>query len=190
MIGHFVKSRRAPTGAGIASALALVMLLTGFAPALYAAKAPVLMTLAHTEAGKVIETKIETKGGLVLSPDQGKPRPQWIIRAGEAIQSASRPGERAVNFYQGSGNQTVLLFIVKARYYPSDDGKWVARFQLNEEPQVVRVNGRWQPLSSVKGVPNLIARTGTALPNAEGYFSSLEFGFTAGATAIDAWLVQ
>src|SRR3989344_6089476 len=190
MIGRFVKSRRAPTGAGIASALALVTLLMGFAPALYAAKAPVLMILAHSETGKAIETQIETKSGLVVSPEPGRPQQQWIIRAGEAIQSDSRPGERAVNFYQGTGNQTILLFVVKARYYPNDDGKWVARFQLNEEPLVVRVNGRWQPLSSVKGVPNLIARTGTALPNAEGYFPSLEFGFTTGAISIDAWLVQ
>ncbi|MDO8706361.1 MAG: hypothetical protein Q7J84_15590 [Sulfuricaulis sp.] len=190
MIRHIAKYCRAPTGAGLASTIALLMLVTGFAPALYAAKAPVLMILAHTEAGKMIETGIETKGGLVISPEKGKLQPQWIIRAGEAIKSNSRPGERAVNFYQGSGNQTVLLFIVKARYYPSDDGKWVARFQLNEEPLVVRVNGRWQPLSSVKGVPNLIARTGTALPNAEGYFSALEFGFTTGAISIDAWAVQ
>lgn len=192
MIRHIAKYCRAQTADGVAStfAIALAMLLASFAPVLHAASAPVLMVLAHTQAGKEIETKIETKSGLVISPEPGKPRPQWIIRAGEAIKSASRPGERAVNFYQGSGNQTVLLFIVKARYYPNGHGQWVARFQLNEEPLVARVNGRWQPLSSVKGVPNLIARTGTALPNAEGYFSSLEFGFTAGATAIDAWLVQ
>jgi hypothetical protein len=190
MIPHIVKYCCVQAGARLASAIALAMLLTSFAPVLYAAKMPVLMILAHTEADKVIETKIETRGGLVISPDKGKPQQQWIIRAGEAIKSDSRPGERAVNFYQGSGNQTVLLFIVKARYYPSDDGKWVARFQLNEEPLVARVNGRWQALTSVSGVPGLIARTGAALPNAEGYFSALEFGFTTGAISIDAWLVQ
>jgi hypothetical protein len=190
MIPHIVKYCCVQAGARRASAIALVVLLASFAPALYAAKASVLMILAHTEADKVIETKIETKNGLVISPEPGKPQPQWIIRAGEAIKSDSRPGERRVNFYQGVGNQGVLLFIVKARYYPNGHGQWVARFQLNEEPLVARVNGRWQALTSVSGVPGLIARTGTALPNAEGYFSALEFGFTSGAISIDAWAVQ
>ena len=186
---HGLAQGRHRSAARVVAAM-LLMLLAGVAPAVSAAKPPVLMILAHPQADKMIETKIEIKSGLVMSPEKGRPQQKWIIRAGDAIASDSRPGERRVNFYQGAGNQTVLLFIVMARYYPNDGGKWVARFQLNEEPLVARVNGRWQPLGSVRGVPNLIARTGTALPNAEGYFASLEFGFTTGAAAIDAWQVQ
>ena len=172
------------------STVAFVIMLLSFAPGLHAADAPVLMILEHKEADKKVETKIAAEGGLVASPVKGKPRDRWIIRPGDALASASRPGERAVNFYQGSGIQSMLLFIVKVRYFPDSEGKWLPQFQLNEEPLVVRVGKRWKPLTTVQGIPNLIVQTGTALPNAEGYSASLEIGFTTGAASIDAWLVQ
>ena len=167
-------------------ALACLMLV---GPAV-AAKPPVLMLLAHTEGGKAIVSKIETKAGMVASPDQGKRQVQWFLRTGEAIKSAARPADRVVSFYQGTGTQGALLFIVKLRYYPNNEGKWVAQFQLDQEPLVARVNGRWQPLSTVQGVPSLIVITSNTLPNAEGYYSSLDFSFTIGPTSIDAWTVQ
>ena len=67
MTRHIVKYCRAQTDAGVASTIALAILLASFAPVLHAASAPVLMVLAHTQAGKEIETKIETKSGLVIS---------------------------------------------------------------------------------------------------------------------------
>jgi len=155
-----------------------------------AATSPVLMVLAHAEDGKAIVTKIEAKAGMVASPDQGKRQVQWGLRTGEAIKSAARPADRVVSFYQGTGTQTALLFIVNLRYYPNNDGKWVAQFQLDQEPLVTRVNGRWQPLTTVQGVPSLIVITSNTLPNAEGYFASLDFSFTVGPTSIDAWSVQ
>lgn len=172
------------------SAAVVAAMLLSFTSVLPAASPPVLMLLEHTQAGKQIQTRIEAKDGLVASPDKGKPRAQWIIRAGDALKAGSRPGDRAVNFYQGTGTQSTLLFIVKVRYYQNAMGRWVPQFLLNEEPLAILKNGRWQPLTGVQGVPGLIVRTGTALPNAEGYFPSLEFGLTTGATAIDAWLVQ
>jgi hypothetical protein len=33
-------------------------------------------------------------------------------------------------------------------------------------------------------------QSGSALPNAEGYATSLELGFTTGGLSIDAWVVQ
>jgi hypothetical protein len=173
-----------------AAAVVVAMLLMSFTSVLHAASTPVLMLLEHTEAGKPIQTKIEVKDGLVTSPDKGKPQAKWIIRAGDTLKAGSRPGDRTVNFYQSADTQSTLLFIVKVRYYQNGEGRWVPQFLLNEEPLVIRKNGRWQPLTTVQGVPSLIARTGTALPNAEGYFASLEFGITTGATSIDAWLVQ
>ena len=173
-----------------ATAVVAAMLLMSFISVLHAASTPVLMLLEHTQAGKQIQTKIEVKDGVVASPDNGKPQAKWIIRAGDALKAESRPGDRSVNFYQSAGTQSTLLCIVKVRYYQNSEGRWVPQFQLNEEPLVIRKNGRWQPLTTVQGVPSLIVQTGTALPNAEGYFSSLEFGITTGATSIDAWLVQ
>jgi hypothetical protein len=97
--------------------LALTVLLLAFAPGLQAAKPPVLMLLEHIADGKAVQTKIELKSGVVESKDKGKPRDKWIVRAGEAIKSETRPGERAVNFYKTTGGANTLLFIVKARYY-------------------------------------------------------------------------
>ena len=175
---------------GSAAAVVAAMLLMGFISVLHAASTPVLMLLEHTQAEKQVQAKIEMKAGLVASPDKGKPQAKWIIRAGDALKSEVQPGDRSVNFYQSTGTQSTLLFIVKVRYYQNATGRWVPQFLLNEEPLVIRKNGRWLPLTSVQGVPNLIARTGTALQNAEGYFPSLEFGMTSGAISIDAWLVQ
>ncbi|MEW6332588.1 MAG: hypothetical protein AB1560_14115, partial [Pseudomonadota bacterium] len=145
----------------------------------------------HVEDGKTVQTKIELISGVVESKDKGKPRAKWIVRAGDAITSETRPAERAVGFYKTTGGENTLLFIVKLRYYQRDDGKWVPRFQLNEEPLVMRgPDGKWKPLTVIQGVPNLIVQSGSALPNAEGYAASLELGFTSGTTPIDAWTVQ
>jgi hypothetical protein len=171
---------------------ALLFLLLGFAPALQAAKPPVLLLLEHVaDDGKAVQTKIELKSGVVESKDKGKPRDKWIVRAGDALASAVRPGERAVGFYKTTGGENTLLFIVRARYYQRDDGKWVPQFQLNEEPLVMRgKDGKWKPLSVIQGVPSLIVQSGSALPNAEGYAATLELGFTTGGMPIDAWVVQ
>jgi hypothetical protein len=179
------QGRRSPAAAVVAATL-----LMSFISVLHAASTPVLMLLEHTQAGKPVQTKIELKAGLVASPEKGKPQTKWIIRAGDALKSEVQPGDRIVNFYQSADTQSTLLFIVKVRYYQNGTGRWVPQFLLNEEPLVIRINGRWQPLTTVQGVPSLIVQTGTALPNAEGYFPSLEFGITTGATSIDAWLVQ
>jgi hypothetical protein len=177
--------------AGLAvAAMALSVFLTGFSLNPFSSSTPVLMLLEHTEAGKPVQTKIELKAGLVVSPEKGKPQTKWIIRAGDALKSEVQPGDRTVNFYQSADTQSTLLFIVKVRYYQNATGRWVPQFLLNEEPLVIRINGRWQPLITAQGVSSLIVQTGTALPNAEGYFPSLEFGITTGATSIDAWLVQ
>jgi hypothetical protein len=171
--------------------LAFAIALLGFAPGAQAAKPPVLMLLEHVENGKAVQTKIELKSGAVQSKDKGKPRDKWIVRAGDALASAVRPGDRAVNFYKITGGENTLMFIVRARYFQRDDGKWAPQFQLDEEPLVMRGrDGRWKPLTTIQGVPGLIVQSGGALPNAEGYAASLELGFTTGGMSIDAWVVQ
>lgn len=170
------------------AALVLMTVLLAFVPGVHAA-ATVLMLLEHVEEGKAVQTKIKMQSGIVES--KGKAQEQWFIRAGEAVSSKTRPGDRAVNFYRLTNGTKTLLFIVKARYFQRDDGKWAPQFQLNEEPQVVRgADGRWKPFTTIQGVPGLIMQSGTVMPNAEGYVTSLDLGFTTGAMPIDAWLVQ
>jgi len=191
MIGSVVKDGLGAPRQVVLAVSALTVLMFGFVPFLHAASEPVLMILEHVEAKEKIETKIETKGGVVISPVKDKPQAKWSIRAGEALTTETRPGERAVNFFQRSGIQSSLLFIVRVRYFQNSAGQWVPQFQLNEEPLVVRgKDGRWKPLTTIQGVPSLIVQTGSALPNAEGYSAALELGFTTGTASIDAWQVQ
>lgn len=190
MIRNIVKQGRARGRDTVTGMIALTCFLIGFTSTLQAASVPVLMILEHVEGDQRIATNIEIKDGPVISPQPGKPQQKWFIRAGETIQSASRPVERTVTFYKGTGIESTPLFLVKIRYYPNSEGRWVPRFLLNEEPMVAWKNGRWQPLTTVQGVPSLVVQSGTALPNAEGYSASLDLGFTTGATAIDSWLVK
>ena len=172
------------------AAMALSVFLTGFSLNPFSSSAPVLMILAHAEAGNLIKTEIAATIGASVSPETNKPQQQWLIGSGETTTSGGRPADRTVKFYKGTSTEGILLFIVKVRYFPGENGGWVPQYQIDEEPLVVRKNGSWQPLTSIQGVPSLIVQTGTALPNAEGYFTSLQFGFTTGPTSIDAWTVQ
>jgi len=172
------------------SVIAVMLALLGVTPNLLAASAPVLMVLQHAEADKLVATKIEVKGGKVLSPDAGKPQQRWVIRAGDLIQSGEQPADRVVRFYKDTGSEGTPVIIVKVRYFRNSEGRWVPKFQLNEEPTMVRRGDRWVPLTTTQGVTNLIAQTGNTLPNAEGYYPSLEIGLTTGALAIDFWVVQ
>ena len=173
------------------AALTVSFFLTGFSLNPFSSsEPPALMVLVHAEGGKLIETKIATKSGTSLSPEKNKPQQQWVIRAGDTLKSTTRPADRVVKFYKGTGSNGILIFMVKVRYFPDERGGWVPQFQLDQEPLVVHENGRWRPLSTIQGVPNLIVQTGSVLPNAEGYFALLQFGFTTGPTSIDAWAVQ
>lgn len=172
------------------SVIALTLVLLGFTPNLLAASAPVLMVLQYVEADKLVATKIEVKGGKVLSPDAGKPQQRWAIRAGDVIKSGEQPADRVVSFYKDSGSEGTRLFVVQVRYFQDDEGRWVPKFLLSEEPTMVRRGDRWIPFTTAQGVSNLIAQTGNTLPNAEGYYPSLEVGLTTGGLAIDFWVVQ
>ena len=171
----------------LTAAMAWVVFLTGLA---YAASAPELMVLRHMEADKLVEIKIAAAGGKVLSPEAGKPQQRWAILAGDVIKSGEQPADRVVHFYKDTGSEGTRLFVVQVRYFQSSEGRWVPKFQLIEEPTMVRRGDRWVPLTTTQGVPNLIAQTGNTLPNAEGYYPSLEIGLTTGALAIDFWVVQ
>jgi len=141
----------------------------------------------NTRRPKTDSDQIELKDGLVASPEKGKPQTKWIIRAGDASRARCNPATVAsistrVRMLKTLCSSSSRCATTKC-YGSVGDAVSAQRRTL-----VIRKTGRWLPLTSVQGVPNLIERTGTALPNAEGYFPSLEFGMTTGATPIDAWL--
>ena len=111
--------------------------------------------------------------------------PTWKLKPGDPIRADARPPDRIVELYSGTVLAPSLLCRVLLRYYASDSG-WTPQFQLDDEPAVARVNGRWQPLGGIAG----LVRFGNTLPNAEGFFPTIEFGLGAGSLSIVAWQVR
>lgn len=128
---------------------------------------------------------IADQPGTVESRQTAAQTSQWIIGAGDGVRE--RPADRQVDFYRGRpGPQRELLCTFVVRYVPVAEG-WVPRYRLHEEPFVVRQGERWVPILDRE--PAVILQAGNALPDAEGYYPSLAFVITLGASVIDAWRV-
>ncbi len=169
--------------------LAILLLLVFAAPRPVVA-APVIMLLEHMENGERISTEIEAVPDLKASPHAGKGQLSFAILPGDAFNTKQRPNDRTVHLFRIVGLERVPLCTVGVRYYKNRKNKWLPHFQLNQEPLFIRKDKRWVPLTTVKGIATLIVLTSSTLPNAEGYYPSLEFGLTTGLTFIDSWVVR
>ena len=155
------------------------------------AAAPVLLTLESTDLGKPrVSATIKAEGGLTTSPARGQPRAKWLLRPGAALTSATRPADRLVELYQASGTQATLLCAVQVRYFRKPDGQWQPHYVMIDEPLVMRQGGRWLPGTALRGNAALVVLTSITLPNAEGFYPTLEFGLSIGTTSIDLWQVK
>jgi hypothetical protein len=184
-IGKAASHSRAPVW--IALMLAIASAFT--APATVLA-APVIMVLQSRAQGENVQAKIEAIPDIVTSPFVGKLSPKWVVLPGQAIASAQRPADRVVHLFRKVGLQQSHICSINLRYYPDKEGAWIPHFQMDEQPAVVRRNGRWVPIKELQGISSLIVLTSSTLPNAEGFYPSLEFGLTVGMTSIDAWIVR
>ena len=169
----------------------LATLLLVFAAPRPVAAAPVILLLEHMEDGERISTEIKAVRDLKASPHAGKGQLSFAILPGDALDTERRPNDRIVHLFRQVGLARVPLCTVGVRYYKDRKNKWLPHFQLNQEPLFIRKDKRWVPLSQVKGgITSLIVLTSSTLPNAEGYYPSLEFGLTTGLTFIDSWVVR
>ena len=144
-----------------------------------------LFTIESSPEGLEMKVLDEPGGHFAEQPGSA---PAWRLRAGDAVALKSQPPDRVVDLYTGTPHAPSLLGRVIVRYYPGAKG-WLAHFRLEEEPLVARINGRWQPLDPARGVTGLV-RIGNTLPNAEGFFPTLEFGLGGGTLAIVAWQIR
>jgi hypothetical protein len=152
--------------------------------------APVIMVLQSRTQGENVQAQIKAVSDMVTSPFVGKLSPKWAVLPGEAITSARRPADRVVHLFRKVGLQQSHICSINLRYFPDKEGAWVPHFQVDEQPAVARRNGRWVPIKQLQGISSLIVLTSSTLPNAEGFYPSLEFGLTIGMTSIDAWIVR
>jgi len=148
------------------------------------------MVLEVIENGKRLAAPVEARLGAAPSPLRGKAHTRWTLRAGERLAVAQRPGDRVVELYRGTPADRLLLASIHIRYFPDREGRWVPKYQLQQDPVVAKVGERWLPLTTAPGAANLIVLFGNTLPDASGFYSALDFGLGAGALQIDSWIVK
>lgn len=163
--------------------VALLIVCTLARPAL--AAEPKLLTLESSPPGAKLHVLDAAGVKLAQAPVAAS---TWKLLPGDPVTAAQQPPERVVELYTGTLQAPSLLCRVFLRYYPHD-GDWVAQLRLDEEPLVARVNGRWRPFELVRGAGGMLVRHGGALPNADGYFPTIEFGLSAGNLPLVAWRV-
>ena len=180
-------ARHSRTRASVALVLVAASAFTAPATAL---AAPVIMVLQSRAQGENVQAQIEAVPDVVTSPFVGKVSPKWAVLPGQAIASSQRPADRVVHLFRKVGLEQSHICSINLRYFPDRQGGWVPHFQMDEQPAVVRRNGRWVPIKELRGISSLVVLTSSTLPNAEGFYPSLEFGLTVGMTSIDAWVVR
>lgn len=126
------------------------------------------------------------KTGPQQSAEAGTGYDRITIKPGTEVDSIQRPGETRINLYRGADNQRVLVGALNVRYYRSDDGKWIPKYILAQEPIIIRQGNRFIPLETAVGSGNAVL-VGNNLPNAEGYYSELTFSMGLGKTFVDSW---
>jgi hypothetical protein len=152
---------------------------------------PALMVLDYVDNGTHERANIDAVPGDYRSPAAGKPQEKVALLPGNGIKIDQSLPDRAVKFYTGTGNTRVLVFTVQVRYYRNTSGIWIPHYLLVEQASAVPDGkGGWNPITTPDGALGPIALTGTALPNAEGYFPMLEFGLANGFLQIDSWVVK
>ncbi|MFQ5934893.1 MAG: hypothetical protein ACE5LB_00600 [Acidiferrobacterales bacterium] len=189
-----MSSRRAHVALTVSTRAVAVALLAAITLLVVPARVqaePALMVLESLiRSGERLQTRVEAVPDLINSPHAGEVSQKWSVLPGEAIKLKQRPANRVVHLFRKNGLTHSHLCTINVRYFRAKERGWVPHFQLDETPLVVRRNGRWVPLTTVRGVPTLIVLTSNTLPNVEGFYSSLEFGLTIGMLSIDAWIVR
>jgi hypothetical protein len=152
---------------------------------------PVLMVLEHVENHARVQTNVDAKAGQTIAPLHDKALEKIRVLPGNPLAVAQAPANVTVELNRGSGAGAAPVCVITVRYFRDARGLWVPHYQLVEDVLVARgPDGRWKPLSVVRGMPSLIVMTGSALPNPDGFFPYLEFGLTNGMLQIDSWTIR
>lgn len=166
-------------------ALALALLFA-WLPAAADDEERVLLVLQSTGNPEVKLEIIDEREPRLADPARAATR--WRLEPGDSITEDGRPAQRVVELYTGTPQALSLVARVVVRYFRTGKG-WTPHFRLDQQPVVVNVNGRWQPLL-LPGMAGFLVRYGHTLPNAEGFFPTLEFGPAGGVLALAGWRVH
>lgn len=155
--------------------------------ALPAAAAESALMLLRSTADPEIELRVADEPAALNLLERPAAAPIWRLEPGTPVKTTARPPARVVELYSGTARAPSLVARVVVRYYAEAAG-WVPYFRLDEQPALVNVNGRWQPLVLPGGAGQLV-RYGSTLPNPEGFFPRLDFGPPGGTLALVGWKV-
>lgn len=171
--------------ASLRTTVVLLIGLFALAPASSAAER-MLFTLASSPPG--VELLVREARGIQLAQSL-QAAATWKLQPGDPVRAEPRPPDRVIELYTGTLQAPSLLCRVLLRYYAGRAG-WTPHFRLEQEPLLAKVNGRWQPFELIRGAAGALVQHGSVLPNAEGFFPTLEFGLSAGLLPIVAWQVR
>lgn len=171
----------------IRASLGIALLLF---PAIGAHAAPLVVAqLKYQEGTKTIATPVRLQKGMVKSAVAGKPRASWILDAGDLPGGGAEPAARVIRFYQLVDKQPALLCTVLVKYYPHN-GKWRPAYRMEERVMLLRDGKGLKTIPMGTGDIELSLLISSNLPNPEGYYNQLRFGFPSRSTVIDAWEVN
>jgi hypothetical protein len=170
----------------LATCLTIAALL-GVSPVALAA--PTLAKLYYTLNGKAKSTNIPDKTGRFLSPAAKVPQSTWLLANGEARSGSTRPSERVLRLYHVENQHGQLLGTVLVKFY-ARNGKWQPAYRMEDNIALLHDGNQVKPIPTGMGDIELTLGSGTTLPNADGYYTRLEFGVPGKAITIDVWEVQ
>ncbi len=166
----------------------IALLCLGAMPVATAAT-PILMVLEHLEQGHHLRMDVEAKAGEAVSPTRGKGFDKWALLPGNPLVVDAQPTDITVELFRGTPTQGVRWCTVTIRYYRDARGVWVPHYRLDQEAFVARgKDGRWLPFAAAG--TSLIVLTSSTLPNADGFYPSLEFIPSSDLLQIDSWVVR
>lgn len=164
----------------LAAALAIVS-----GGAAMAADPPLIARLVYTDQGATRTLKIRLVDGPVAGGVEQSARPLWSLLPGDVLKSATPPPDRQILFFQRYNAAVEVVCAAAIRFYPVDGG-WLPRFRLDAPPPMVW-NGRAWSLARPDQPGRSLTVVGSHVPNADGYYTEIQFGSTGGDLRIDGW---
>lgn len=135
------------------------------------------------------EVEIPITAGNFESPQKGVRTDKIIILPGATVSARFQPADRSIQLYRGINDERKLLGTLHIRYYPESDDTWTPHFKLHQKIALVPKGKGWQAIT-LSGVAEPFLLSGSALPNAEGFYPELEIGFGGKGFYLDSWLIK
>lgn len=144
-----------------------------------------LLTLESLREQSPVKLSVRDEPQPRLVERAGK-APAWKLGQGEAVEARSRPAAWRVDLFQRSGDTLDIVCSIEIVYFPAK-GRWLPHYRVHDQLILVRDGKGLRPISLAEGLPALVQYHSPRLPNADGFYASLEFGLITGPVSIDAW---